>query len=815
MVSRRSMFVHLKKPDLLNNFVSNSTQDTIDIKKVSCDGLFQVNDSLWSKSYEIGDINYSIFDKKEQLRVLAKYSMSLSSFDVPFKITIFNKNRNVKEMNEKVLYRMKENEYDAFREEYNEVIKSSLFEGNQKIEQRKILTMSYTRRSYQEAKHYGNSIDQAVMKEFASVGSYTRPLSGKERLRILHDFYRVGRESQFDLNIEECILSGRDWKNDVAPFYIDFGDKQSFKMNGKFCKALYIDPNSYPTDLDDEVLHELSGFNMPGMVSVDFIPIRDDYTRMALEAKQAGVQREISRQQRARNRDHDYLSGLSYEIVSKKEALEEMRDDIKENNQKLFWVGITIILVADSKEQLEGGVDYIKQIAEKRSMRINTYFDKQREGLATALPVGGRYVCEMRGLFSRVCASFRPFNVMEYQDMTTDKGVPFYYGKNKISKEGIYGNRKNLLNSSGFVVGVPGSGKSFNGAKMEIGSVFLNTNDDILILDPTLEYMEVIDAWNGDFVNIETNTQNHINPLHISLEIFDDNTILDQTIREKYILMRGICAQSMDGEFCNKHSSVIDRAVRRLFYSISDLPKEKRYIPIMGDFVKALKEENQENRKEFVDDVEISLDVFINGSLNIFNHENNVDSNNRVVAYGIRDMDEELSKVAMLVILENIKKRVMENFKRGKATWLYIDEFHMMLDSKYTRNFVVKFWKLVRKLGCIPTALTQNVSPLLDFPDVATLLANSEFNIFLRQGIKDAKKIVEFFDNIPESQVEELASADKGIGLIRFSNSIIPFDNQMDKKNPLYNLYNTNLHEKAAMQKAEKQRTRKKILLTS
>lgn len=431
--------------------------------------------------------------------------------------------------------------------------------------------------------------------------------------------------------------------------------------------------------------------------------------------------------------------------------------------------------------------------------------------MSTALPLGGRYVSEMRGLFSRDVASFIPFNVQEYQDI---RGSVFYYGKNRKSQNPILGNRKNLTNPSGFVFGVPGSGKSFTGSKMEIGSVFLTTQDDIIIIDPTMEYEDVVETFKGAFISIDCNTAKHINPLHVQLDVFDDLGQLDTVIREKYVLMRGICAQCMENEFTAKHSSVIDRAIRRLFRGIATLPPEQRQIPIMTDFYDELNEEPDENKREFVDDISISLDVFIDGSLNIFNHQTNVDVDNRVISYGIRDMDKELSKVAMLVILESIKKRVMDNFRTGKATWLYIDEFHMMLDSVYTTDFVVKFWKLVRKLGCICTGITQNMSLLMKDEELTSLISNSEFNVFLRQSTNDAAAIVDFFDNISSSQVKELAKASSGTGLIRFGNRIIALDNQMEKTNPLYNIFNTNLHEKALLLAKADKKKRKKIIIS-
>lgn len=812
MESKRLQYQTLRKPDELLHYTAVSAQDLIEVKKVSMDGLFQINDKLWSKAYEIGDVNYRIATYEEQLMFFADYSQSLNSFDFPFKMTIFNQYRDMNELNEKILYPLKGDGFDESRSAYNDMIKNGIIGGKQGIEQKKYLTVSFKKENYEEAKVFSQSMETAVKKEFEGLGSSLHTLSGNERIQSIYNFFRMGKESQFYVDIEQCILDGRDWKNDVVCSFIDFNESgRYFRMDDRYCQALYIDPKSYPTDIDDELLYELSNLPIPGFITVDFIPIRKDFVKDILENKQMGIEMEIDRQQKVRNKNHNFLSDISYEIRKRKESLEGMRDDIKINDQKIFWTSITLLFVAHSVKGLESNLNLVRQICEKRSLKVHPFLGRQREGMSTALPLGGRYVSEMRGLFSRDVASFIPFNVQEYQDI---RGNVFYYGKNRKSQNPILGNRKNLTNPSGFVFGVPGSGKSFTGSKMEIGSVFLTTQDDIIIIDPTMEYEDVVKTFEGAFISIDCNTTQHINPLHVQLDVFDDLGQLDTVIREKYVLMRGICAQCMENEFTAKHSSVIDRAIRRLFRGIATLPPKQRRVPTMTDFYDELNHEPDENKREFVDDVSISLDVFIDGSLNIFNYQTNVDVDNRVISYGIRDMDKELSKVAMLVILESIKKRVMDNFRRGKATWLYIDEFHMMLDSVYTTDFVVKFWKLVRKLGGICTGITQNMSLLMKDEELTSLISNSEFNIFLRQSTNDAAAIVNFFDNISSSQIKELAKASSGTGLIRFGNRIIALDNQMENTNPLYNIFNTNLHEKALLLARADKKKRKRIIIS-
>lgn len=813
MSLKRTQFMKLKKPNLLKKYNAECVQDILEIESVSKSGLFKVNseNGVWSQTYEIQDVNYALGLYDEQLSFFADYAQSLNSFEYPFKLTIFNKNRNQQELEEQVMYQAKNDDFNYMRDAYNEVIKEGIVESNKGLEQKKYITTSFEAKNYVDAKVKAASVDKNLNKEFAMLDSGLNKLDGNARLQILHDFFKMGHDEEID--IENCILNGRDWKNDVASNLIVFNQKNNtFKIGDKIGKAFCINPNIYPAEIDDELIYDLSNVSTTSLISVDCIPIRKDLVDTMFEIKQNGIETDISRQQDMRNKSHNYLSDISYATRKSKENLEKMRDDADKNDQKTFWTGIVIILISSSKEELENAEAYITSVVEKRTMKLKVYSEQQREAIVTALPIGGRYLSDyMRTLFSRDVAALMPFDVREYQDF---EGQTFYYGKNGRSKNPIFGNRKNLINSSGFVIGVPGSGKSFTGSKMEMASVFLNTQDDILVLDPTLEYEDIVKKYNGQYINIEPNTENHLNPLNVDLSVFSDKKQLDIMIRRKFTILNGICSKRMGEEYTSKHSTMVDYAISTLFNTIAKMPEEERFIPTLSDFKYMLDRianstDMSKTKRECAEDLSISIGLFVDGSLDIFNHQTNVETNNRFIAYGIRDMDEELAKVAMLIILEDFNDRIMKNFKKGKATWLYLDEFHMLLDSKYTENFIISFWKLVRKLGCIPTGITQNISILIASERTASLVSNSEFTIILKQGTSDAIAVVDLFDDVSASQIKKLSKAEKGTGLIRFGDVIIPLDNQIGKDNPLYELFNTNMHEKAAMKKNGRKQHRK------
>lgn len=469
-------------------------------------------------------------------------------------------------------------------------------------------------------------------------------------------------------------------------------------------------------------------------------------------------------------------------------------DDVRENDQCLFFVAVTIILMGETKEELDSITETVETIGKRNSCTIEVHYLKQREALNTALPTGVRQVETMRSMLTQSLAVLMPFNVQELSDKD---GI--YYGINQVSKNIIVGNRKRLINGNGFVFGVPGSGKSFF-SKMAMGEVFLSSpadqgKDEIIIIDPMNEYFDIAHTYHGAIINMSTYTDNYVNPLALDVESLD-LTDSKGLIREKGEFMLGLCEQCIGESLNSRQKSIIDRDVRKMYLNI--VQSEVRWNPIMSDFYKILMEDEAEESK----DIALSLDRFINGSLNIFNHQTNVDVNNRFTVYGIRDLGPELSPIAMLVMMESIQNRIIENGKRGIATWLYIDEFHVLLNSEYSARYLQGLWKKVRKQGGFCTGLTQNLLDLLQNYTATTMLSNSEFVVLLKQANPDSAKMSEII-GVSDAQLRFVTNAQSGTGLIKCGNVVIPFDNTISKDTDLYRLYNTNLHEKIEAERLE------------
>lgn len=778
-------FKELKKASEPLYKAPKSIQETIEIMKVAENGIFEVARNRFSKCYRFQDINYTTTNEIEQIDIFERYCKFLNSLDVSFKITINNKNKDMEQVRDFVFLQDMDDGFNHFRKAYNDIMERKIHEGRQGIEQERYLTITIERKNFEEAKAQFATIEASIHKAFNELGAEIVPLTGNERIKVLHDFYHLGEENSFDFDIKTARKVGADFRNDLCnkmmQFYPDY-----FKDEKKFCRALFI--KKYPSSLSDRFLNEITSLPVHSITSIDVVPIPKDMTTKVLQKKYLGIESDIIKQQRVRNKNNDFSSEISYNKRIEKKEIEEIMDDVRENDQCLYYVAVTIILMADSKEELDSMTETVETIGKRNSVTIEEHYLKQREALNTALPIGVRQVETMRTMLTQSLAVLMPFNVQELND-----GCGCYYGINQVSKNINIGNRKKLINGNGVVFGVPGSGKS-HFCKMELGQVFLGGEDEIIIIDPMNEYFDIAHTYGGTVVNMSTYTDNYVNPLDMDVWSLDLNDSKGM-IREKGEFMLGLCEQCMGESLNSRQKSIIDRCVRKLYIEIAR--SREKYVPVMSDFYDILMNQPEEEAK----DIALSLELFVNGSLNIFNHQTNVDVDNRFTVYGIRDLGTELSPITMLVMMESIQNRIIENGKRGIATWLYIDEFHVLLNSEYSAKYLQQLWKKVRKQGGLCTGITQNVVDLLQNYTATTMLANSEFVSLLKQANTDSSKMAEVI-GVSEAQLRFVTNTQSGMGLMKCGNVVIPFDNTIEKGTDLYNLYNTNIHEKIAQQKA-------------
>ncbi|MDD3417860.1 MAG: DUF87 domain-containing protein, partial [Lachnospiraceae bacterium] len=649
MVLFTDEFKELKKASEPLYKSPKSIQETIEIMAVAENGIFEVAKNRYSKCYRFQDINYTTTNEDEQIDIFERYCKFLNSLDCNFKITINNKNKNMEDLKQYVLLKYVDDGYDNFRKVYNDIIEAKILEGRQGIEQERYLTLTIERKNFEEAKAQFATLEATLRKAFNELGADIVALSGNERLKILHDFYHLGNENSWDFDIKESKKIGRDFKNDLSNGMIKYFP-DSFEDECKFCKALFI--KKYPSSLSDRFLNEITSLPVHSIVSIDVVPVPKDLTTKVLQKKYLGIESDIIKQQRVRNKNNDFSSDISYAKRTEKKEIETIMDDVRENDQCLYYVAVTIVLMADSKKELESISETVETIGKRNSCTIDVHYLKQREALNTALPIGVRQVETMRTMLTQSLAVLMPFNVQELNDTGGN-----YYGINQVSKNINIGNRKRLINGNGFVFGVPGSGKSFF-CKMEMGNVFLSGDDEIIVIDPMNEYFDIAETYGGTVVNMSTYTDNYVNPMAMDVWNLDQNDSKGW-VREKGEFMLGLCEQCIGDSLNSRQKSIIDRCVRKLYIDIAR--SREKYIPVMSDFYELLNQQPEEEAK----DIALSLELFVNGSLNIFNHQSNVDVDNRFTVYGIRDLGSELSPITMLVMMESIQQRIVENGKRG------------------------------------------------------------------------------------------------------------------------------------------------------
>ena len=780
-------FKELKKASVPLYKAPKSIQETIEIEKAAVNGIFEVSKNRYSKCYRFHDINYTTTNEEEQIDIFERYCKFLNSLDCAFKITVNNKNKDMEKLRDYILLAYQGDGYDEFRRIYNDIIEEKIREGRQGIEQERYLTITIERKNFEEAKAQFATIEATVHKAFSELGTDIIPLDGNERLKVLHNFYHLGEEDTFDFDIKNAAKVGADFRNDLCNGMLKYFPEH-IEDEGKFVRALFI--KKYPSSLSDRFLNEITSLPVHSVTSIDVVPIPKDMTTKVLQKKYLGIESDIIKQQRVRNKNNDFSSEISYAKRIEKKEIEQIMDDVRENDQCMFYVAVTILLVAENKDELESMTESVVTIGKRNSVTIDTHYLKQREALNTALPIGVRQVETMRTMLTQSLAVLLPFNVQELNDEGGN-----YYGINQISKNVNVGNRKKLLNGNGFIFGVPGSGKSFF-AKQEMGNVFLNTGDDVIVIDPMNEYFDIARTFGGAIVNLSAYTKNYVNPLEADLSQVNEKGIRD-VIADKSEFMLGLCDQLLGSALNQKHHSIIDRCVKDLYFDAWRNHK----VPLMSDFYHILKSQAETEAQELA----LCLELFVEGSLNIFNHHTNVDEDNRLTVYGIQDLGSQLAPVAMLVMMEAIQSRIIENGRKGRATWLYIDECHVLLNSDYSATYLQQLWKKVRKQGGLCTGISQNVTDLLQNYIAATLISNSEFVALLKQSNIDSAKLAEVI-GVSDAQLRFVSNSPSGTGLIKCGSVVIPFDNTIGKDTAFYKLYNTNIHEKIAeglMDKAE------------
>ncbi|TCX48945.1 VirB4-like conjugal transfer ATPase, CD1110 family [Dehalobacter sp. 14DCB1] len=767
------------KQDKEKFVVPKGVQQVIPIKAIWSDGIFKVGNKF-SKSFRFTDINYAVASKEDKEAMFLSYSELLNSLDsgATTKITINNRRLNKTDFESSILIPLKGDGLDDYRGEYNRMLLDKATGANG-IVQDKNVTVSVLKKNIEEARNYFSRIGADLITHFSHLGSKCVELDAIDRLRILHDFFRPGEETDFRFDLSETMRKGHDFKDYICPDTFEF-EKDHFRMGNKYGRVIFL--REYASYIKDSMVSELCDLNHSMMLSLDIIPIPTDEAVREVENRLLGVETNITNWQRRQNQNNNFSAVVPYDMEQQRKESKEFLDDLTTRDQRMMFTVLTMVHVADSKEQLDSDTETLLTTARKHLCQFSTLTFQQMDGLNTALPYGLRKIEAIRTLTTESTAVFIPFRA---QEISHSGGI--YYGQNIISKNMIIANRKLLLNGNSFILGVSGSGKSFT-AKREIVNQILSSDDDIILIDPEREYSSLVKALNGEIIHISATSPNHINAMDMNRDYGDGaNPVI---LKSEFVL--SLCEQLIGGQNLGaKQKSLIDRCTASVYrnYLQNDF---QGITPTLQDFHSELFQQDEPEAQE----IALAIELFTSGSLNTFAKPTNVDVNNRLICYDILDLGKQLLPIGMLVVLDSILNRITRNRAKGKNTFIIIDEIYLMFQHEYSANFLFTLWKRVRKYGAFCTGITQNVDDLLQSHTARTMLANSEFIVMLNQASTDRMELARLL-NISDLQLSYITNVDAGNGLIKVGSSLVPFADQFPRNTKLYRLMTTKPGEQA------------------
>ena len=750
--------------------VPKSVQQAIPIQTVWNDGIFKVGRNKFSRSYRFPDINYAVAGKEDKEIMFLDYSDLLNAFDsgATTKITIHNRRLNRQDFEKSILIPMTEDGLDLYRKEYNAMLLGKATGANSMV-QEKYVTVSAYRKTIEEARTYFSRTGTELTGHFARLGSKCVEMDATDRLRALHDFYRAGEETGFRFDMAETMRKGHSFKDFICPDSLEF-EKDHFRMGNRYGRVLFL--REYASYIKDDMIAELTDLNRNLMLSIDIIPIPTDEAVREVENRLLGVETNITNWQRRQNANNNFSAVVPYDMEQQRKESKEFLDDLTTRDQRMMFAVVTLVHTADTKEQLDADTDTLLTIARKHLCQFATLKYQQMDGLNTVLPIGHRKINAVRTLTTESLAVLMPFRVQEIMD---SGGI--YCGENAISRNLIMCNKEKLMNPNSFLLGVPGSGKSFS-AKMLIVFLALATGDDILICDPEREYASLIEAMGGEVIRIAAGSPDHINAMDMVEGYGDEGSpIIDKS---EFVL--SLFEQLDRNGIGPAQRSLIDRCTEDIYEDYQNGGK----VPTLCALREKLLEQDEREAKSLA----LALELFTDGSLDAFAHETNVDVNNRMVVYDIMDLGKQLKTMGLLVITDAMLNRVTENWKKGKRTHIFLDEFHVVFENEHSGTFFNSAWRRFRKRNAFPTAITQNVEYLLDSVLASTMLSNSEYIVMLNQAASDRQKLAELL-NISNEQMSYITNADAGCGLIKYGSSLVPFVNKFPKDTRLYKLMTT------------------------
>lgn len=767
-----------------------SVQKTISYREMGKDGICRVKDKLYSKCIRFYDINYQLAQNEDKNAIFENWCDFLNYFDstVQFQLSFINHKSSMKEFEKVIRIRPQNDEFDDVRMEYAQMLKSQLAKGNNGLVKSKYITFTIEADSIREAKPKLERIEADILNNFKVLGVMAYPLNGVERLEILYETFNPYNNIPFRFDYSQVVKTGLGTKDFVAPTSFVFKTGKEFRMGDTIGAVSYL--QILAPELTDKMLAEFLDIDKDLIVNIHVQSVDQMKAIKMVKSKVTDINRmKIEEQKKAVRSGYD-MDIIPSDLNTYGGEAKRLLEDLQSRNERMFLVTVLFLNTSKTKQELDNAIFQTAGIAQKYNCVLRRLDYLQEEGLMSSLPLGVNHVPIKRALTTTSTAIFVPFTTQEL----FMPGESLYYGLNAISNNMIMVDRKKLKNPNGLILGTPGSGKSFS-AKREITNAYFVTQDDIIIGDPEGEYYPLVHALGGQVIHISPTSKDYINPMDINMDYSDDDNPLG--VKSDFIL--SLCELIMGSRngIEAEEKSVIDRCLPIVYQRYFEHPVPEN-MPVLGDLYQCLRNQKEPQAQR----IATALEIYVNGSLKVFNHQTNVELDNRIVCFDIKDLGKQLKKLGMLIVQDQVWNRVTINRSAHKSTRYYIDEFHLLLKEEQTAAYSVEIWKQFRKWGGIPTGITQNVKDLLASREIENIFENSDFIYMLNQAAGDRQILAKQL-NISPYQLSYVTNSGEGEGLLFYGSTIIPFKDKFDKSLKLYSLMTTKPEEVEARQKQD------------
>ena len=760
---------------------AHTAQQTIPYLAMYPDGICKVTEKKYSKSIAYDDINYQLAQADDKTAIFENWCDFLNYFDATVSVQLSFINRGTRSggAEEVVAIPTQNDAFNSIRTEYADMLKHQLAKGNNGFVKSKYITFSVEADNLNAAKARLARIETDILNNFKVLGAAARPMTGYERLEALHSVFHPEGEP-FRFSWDWLTPSGLTTKDFIAPSSFRFGEGRYFRMGRKIGAVSFLE--ILAPELNDRMLADILDLETGIVVNLHIKSIDQTEAIKTIKRKITDLDKmKIEEQKKA------VRSGYDMDIIPSDLAMfggeaKNLLQDLQSRNERMFLLTFLVVNMADTKRKLENDIFAAAGIAQKYNCALTRLDYQQEAGLMSSVPLGENLIPIQRGLTTSSTAIFIPFITQEL----FQRGAALYYGLNALSSNMILCDRKRLKNPNGLILGTPGSGKSF-AAKREITNAFLITDDDIIICDPEAEYYPLVRRLHGQVIRISPTSTQYVNPMDINLNYSEDDNPL--ALKSDFLL--SLCELVIGGKegLMPVEKTVIDRSVRNVYRPFLAAPDPAK-MPILGDLYDELLRQPEPEAAR----VAAALELYVSGSLNVFNHRTNVELSNRLVCFDIKQLGKQLKKLGMLIVQDQVWNRVTINRAEKKSTRYYMDEFHLLLKEEQTAAYSVEIWKRFRKWGGIPTAITQNVKDLLSSREVENIFENSDFVLMLNQAQGD-REILARQLNISPQQMKYVTHTEAGEGLIFYGNVVLPFLDRFPQNTELYRVMTTRPEE--------------------